>query len=223
MRLICWQWIFHLVAKTSIWWERQMRKNRQKKGSEKCVCFSIDWLDWRFCSHLLCSLFLCKPNERRRRKKSIQLRTTTTPTLPRVDCYSNERQENQRKKERAQELTLISELGWSMKTISDSSPSSSTLTVFSPNSSSMHEKFNPNARTKTEREKAEKKKRTIVINDNDASCLNGKVRLSCFGIWIHTKMYIFGNTMSHFSQNARLECASIHLQGNRCDLFAINS
>lgn len=33
-------------------------------------------------------------------------------------------------------LTLISELGWSMKTISDSSPSNKTLTVFSPNSSS---------------------------------------------------------------------------------------
>lgn len=34
-------------------------------------------------------------------------------------------------------LTLISELGWSMKTISDSSPSNKTLTVFSPNSSSV--------------------------------------------------------------------------------------
>lgn len=34
-------------------------------------------------------------------------------------------------------LTLISELGWSMNTISDSSPSNRTLTVFSPNSSSI--------------------------------------------------------------------------------------
>jgi len=40
-------------------------------------------------------------------------------------------------------LTDISALAWSMKIISDSSPSSSTLTVFSPNSSSDH-KFNFN-------------------------------------------------------------------------------
>lgn len=39
-------------------------------------------------------------------------------------------------------LTLISVLGWSINTISDSSPSSKMLTVFSPNSSS--EKYGKN-------------------------------------------------------------------------------
>lgn len=103
-----------------------------------------DWIDFVFRN------FLIHSGEHSNRKEQSN------------DCYSNEKSNGKNGKKREREkkkestkrrLTLISELGWSMKTISLSSPSSNTLTVFSPNSSSKQILHSTKGRT------AEKKKK----------------------------------------------------------------
>lgn len=86
-----------------------------------------DWIDFVLLLFLcICTFVKRQFSQAKRNAKS------------KTDCYSNEtHRKGTKQKDRNKKLTLISVLGWSMNTISDSSPSNKTLTVFSPNSSSV--------------------------------------------------------------------------------------